>query len=127
MFDLSKAPTPPRAKKVPSSESHHGYTRHDDYGWLRVDNWMEVMADPSKLDAEVKAYLDAENDFTQAVLAPTVDLQETLFNEIKGRIKGRAKSWAKRSGGSRIVRLNAIDRVSLLAFTDVSWKAECLL
>ena len=62
MFDLSKVPTPPRAKKVPSSESHHGHTRHDDYDWLRVDNWMDVMADPSVLDPEVKAYLDAEND-----------------------------------------------------------------
>ena len=85
MFDLSKVPTPPPAKKVPSSESHHGHTRHDDYGWLRVDNWMDVMADPSVLDPEVKAYLDAENDYTKAVLAPTADLQEALFSEI---IKG---------------------------------------
>lgn len=98
MFDLSKVPTPPRAKKVPSSESHHGHTRHDDYGWLRVDNWMDVMADPSVLDPEVKAYLDAENDYTKAVLAPTADLQEALFSEIKGRIKEDDQSPPTKDG-----------------------------
>ncbi|MGB1157095.1 MAG: S9 family peptidase, partial [Alphaproteobacteria bacterium] len=98
MFDLSQAPTPPKAKKVPSSESHHGFTRNDDYGWLRVDNWMEVMANPAALDPEVRAYLEAENDYSKAVLAPTQALQERLFNEIKGRIKEDDQSPPTKDG-----------------------------
>ena len=98
MFDLSNAPTPPLARKSTSRESHHGYTRTDEYGWMRVDNWMEVMADPSLLDPSVKAHLDAENDYTKAVLSPTADLQERLFAEIKGRIKEDDASTPSKDG-----------------------------
>ena len=87
MFDLSQAPTPPRAERRPSTDSHHGITRSDDFAWLRVDNWAEVMADPSVLADDVRGYLEAENAYTAAVMAPTEALQEALFSEFRGRIK----------------------------------------
>lgn len=87
MFDLSQTPPPPQADKKPHAETHHGISRTDDYAWMRVDNWMEVMADPSVLESGVRTHLEAENDYTEAVMKPTLDLQNTLFTEFKGRIK----------------------------------------
>jgi oligopeptidase B len=78
---------PPRAEKRPTSETHHGITRSDDYAWLRADNWQEVMHDPSVLAADIRAHLEAENAWTEAQLGDTKALQETLFAEMKGRIK----------------------------------------
>jgi oligopeptidase B len=79
--------TPPLAKRVPVTAVHHGVTIHDDYAWLRADNWQEVMRQPDLLDAGIRAYLEAENAHTAAVLAPTEALQETLFQEMKARLK----------------------------------------
>ncbi len=79
--------TPPRAPKKPVSVTHHGITVTDDYGWLRAPNWQEVMRDPTVLDADIRAHLEAENAFTDAALADTKDLQARLFSEMKGRIK----------------------------------------
>jgi oligopeptidase B len=45
------------------------------------------MRDPGVLDAEIRAYLDAENAFTTHSLSDTTALQERLFAEMKGRIK----------------------------------------
>ena len=77
----------PRAEKRPQSDTHHGITRIDDYAWLRDANWREVMRDPDALDTDIRAYLEAENAFTDAALAPLAELRETLFVEMKGRIK----------------------------------------
>jgi len=80
-------PRPPAAARKPRSDTHHGRTRADAYAWLRADNWQQVMREPATLDPEIRAYLEAENAYTQAQLAPTKALQEALFAEIKGRIK----------------------------------------
>jgi oligopeptidase B len=45
------------------------------------------MRNPSALDAEIRAYLEAENAFADAALADTVDLQKVLFEEMKARLK----------------------------------------
>ncbi len=81
------APTAPIAEKRPVTDVRHGITRTDDYAWLRAANWQEVMHDPSVLAADIRAHLEAENAFSKAVLADTEALQETLFQEMKGRIK----------------------------------------
>ena len=79
--------SPPAAARRPHHTVQHGVDLVDDYAWLRADNWQEVMRDPSVLDPEIRSYLEAENAYTQATLAHTQALQETLFTEIKGRIK----------------------------------------
>lgn len=84
MRNILKAP---RAKKIPSNETHHGITKHDDYKWLKADNWQEVMQEPSLLPQDIRDYLEAENAFTKTQMADTEALQEKLFAEIKGRIK----------------------------------------
>jgi oligopeptidase B len=81
------APAPPRAPRRPVTAIHHGVEIVDDYAWLRAPNWQEVMRDPSVLDVDIRAYLEAENAYTAHMLADTKVLQEKLFAEMKGRIK----------------------------------------
>ncbi|MGE0641663.1 MAG: S9 family peptidase [Thermoanaerobaculia bacterium] len=71
-------PTPPRAAVRPHVFHEHGNERVDEYYWLRDD---------SRKNPEVLAYLEAENAYTDAVLAPTRDLRRKLFEEMAGRVR----------------------------------------
>lgn len=77
----------PAAEKRPHRSIRHGIERTDDYAWLRDENWQDVMRDPSKLDPDVRRYLEAENAYTARVMVDTEELQQALFAEMKGRIK----------------------------------------
>ena len=79
--------TPPIAKTVEHSFEHAGQTYRDDYTWLQDKN-----------DPDVIAYLDAENAYTDAQLAPTKDLQEQLFNELRGRIAEDDSTYPEQYG-----------------------------
>ena len=81
------SPIAPRAEARPSTSTWHGITLVDEFAWLRAANWQEVMRDPSMLDPAIRAYLDAENAYADAMLADTTDLQAALFAEMKGRIE----------------------------------------
>lgn len=78
---------PPVAPKRPVEDTRHGITRTDEYAWLRADNWQEMFKDPSLLDAGIRAHLEAENAYQEAMLADLEALRKTLFSEMKGRIK----------------------------------------
>ncbi len=78
---------PPRAEKRAHSSTVHGFTRVDDYHWLKAENWQEVMQEPSLLRKDIRDYLEAENEYHEVQMADTVGLQEKLFAELKGRIK----------------------------------------
>jgi len=77
----------PAARRIPSTDTHHGITRQDDYAWLRAQNWREVMRDPALLAPEIRAHLEAENAYTAEVLAGTQALRRKLYEEMRGRIK----------------------------------------
>ena len=73
-----REPVPPVAAQRPHDVvSAHG-TRSDPYYWLRDD---------TRKDPDVLAYLGAENAYTAAVLAPVKGLEDTLFAEMRARIK----------------------------------------
>ncbi len=78
---------PPVAPLRPETLTRHGDVRKDPYGWLRDDNWQEVMRDPTVLAPDIRAYLEAENSYLADLLGPTDSLQAKLFEEMKGRIK----------------------------------------
>jgi len=78
---------PPIAEKRPAISTHHGIERDDPYSWLRADNWQEVMRQPDKLPQDIQSFLEAENAYTDDVMADSKDLQDKLFEEMKGRIK----------------------------------------
>jgi oligopeptidase B len=77
----------PRAVRRPHVHLAHGDERVDDWYWLR-----------DRDDPEVVAYLDAENAYTDAVMAPVAALQDALFAEIKGRIQETDTSAPVRRG-----------------------------
>ena len=68
-------PTPPHAPRRPHVLSIHGDERVDDWYWLRERD-----------DPDVIAYLEAENAYADAMLAPLVPLRERIFDEIKTRV-----------------------------------------
>ncbi len=80
-------PQPPVAKKIPVVIEQLGRTRTDDYQWMKDDNWQAVLRDPTLIKAEVKEHLTAENAYREAMMASTVPVQETMFAEMRGRIK----------------------------------------
>ncbi len=67
---------PPVAKKVSKTTEINGHTLVDNYYWMR-----------DKQNPEVKAYLDAENRYTDSVMKPTEGLQKKLYSELLSRIK----------------------------------------
>jgi oligopeptidase B len=72
----AETPRPPVAKKVPKTNVVHDVDISDSYFWLR-----------DKLNPEVKAYLDAENTYTEAMMKHTVALQGQLYDEMLSHIK----------------------------------------
>ena len=71
---------PPIAERRPHTATWHGETLDDPYSWLR-DPGYPVVADP-----DVLAYVGAENDWFDHVMAPHAALVDTLFEELKGRV-----------------------------------------
>ena len=72
-------PTAPVAEQRPHSFTHHGVTIEDPWHWLRDASY------PTVNDANVLAYLNAENEYFEATMSPHRDLIETIFEEIKAR------------------------------------------
>jgi oligopeptidase B len=81
------AAAPPVAARRPIARVLHGEPLTDEYAWLRDPNWREVMRDPGKLDPDIREYLEAENAYADAGLAPLDKLKRTLVAEMRGRIK----------------------------------------
>ncbi|NKJ43287.1 S9 family peptidase [Novosphingobium sp. SG720] len=89
---MNTAAKPPVAAKKPQSFTHHGVTVTDDYAWLRDPGYPEVK------DPEILAHLEAENAWFQAHMAPRQPLIDTLFAEMRGRIKEADKSVPQKDG-----------------------------
>ena len=68
--------TEPIAEKKPHQLVKHGDIRTDDYYWMN-----------ERENPDVVAYLNAENEYYQKSTAHTKAFQESLFEEMKARIK----------------------------------------
>ena len=77
----------PKLKKIKETKECHGKKWVDNYSWIHQKNILDVLKDSTKLDKNVRSYLEAENKYTDYHLKKTKKLQKTLFREIKGRIK----------------------------------------
>lgn len=71
----SVPPVPPVADRRPVTTEHHGHRRTDEYDWLR-----------DKEAPEVRALLDAENEYAAARTAHLDDLRTRLFEEVRSRV-----------------------------------------
>jgi oligopeptidase B len=79
---------PPIARKDHKETSLHGAVLIDDYAWLR-----------DKESPEVTAYLEAENAYAEAVMAPLDGLREELYREMLSHMKQTDVSVPFRDGG----------------------------
>lgn len=77
----------PIAAQRPLTRTHHGREFVDNYEWLR-----------DKDNPEVRAYLEAENEYTKAHTADLTDLTDTVYGEIKSRVKETDMSVPVRNG-----------------------------
>ena len=78
----------PVAARKPVTATLHGIARTDDYAWLKDADWQRVMREPDALDPDIRAYLEAENTYTDAFLAPHTALRETLVRRDAGAYEG---------------------------------------
>ncbi|HWZ92839.1 MAG TPA: S9 family peptidase [Polyangiaceae bacterium] len=85
-------PAPPRAAQKPARSEHHGVVLEDPWAWLKDPNYPKVE------DAEVLAYLKAENAYFEAVMAPERPLIEAVYQELRGRIKEDDESVPSKDG-----------------------------
>ena len=67
---------PPSAKKIPKELKKFDSKRVDNYFWLK-----------NRDDPKVIEYLEKENDYFKKMTSDTEDFQETIYNEIKKKIK----------------------------------------
>ncbi|MDY0959473.1 S9 family peptidase [Sphingomonas sp. CFBP8993] len=88
----SPALTPPVAETRPHSFTAHGITIEDPYAWLKDPAYPEVE------DKDVLAYLEAENGYFEAAMAPRQPLVDRLYEEMKGRIKEDESSVPQKDG-----------------------------
>lgn len=72
----NKTPEPPVAERIEKQMILHGDTRLDFY------YWMNDRENPAVID-----YLNAENEYLEKSLSHTEALQDSLFNEMRSRIK----------------------------------------
>jgi oligopeptidase B len=82
----------PVAARKPHTFSHHGITVSDDYAWLRDPGYPEVT------DKAVLAHLEAENAWFEARMKPHQPLIDSLFKEMRARIKEADKSVPQKDG-----------------------------
>ena len=78
---------PPKLKQKLEVKRYHGIEIKDEYSWIHQKNILEVLKDSSKLNSEVRKYLEEENSYTKFKMKDTEQFQKKLFKEIKGRIK----------------------------------------
>ncbi len=78
----SDFPTPPVAEVKPDTFAEFSQQRIDNYYWMK-----------DKTDPKVIDYLNAENAYTETVMASTKDLQQTIYDEILGRMKEDDESY----------------------------------
>lgn len=78
----------PFAHQIPHEHSLHGDIRQDPYSWLN-----------QRALPEVRAYLEAENEYLEEQLASVKPLREQLYEEMLSRIKQDDSTVPYRMGG----------------------------
>jgi oligopeptidase B len=95
---MAEKANPPIAPKKKIEITQHGYSRTDDYAWLKDENWQQVIQTPEVLSKEIRDYLDAENAYLEECMSDTQALQEELFKELRARIKENDSSVPEKDG-----------------------------
>jgi len=81
------AAQPPVARRIPTPTTLHGVMLQDDFRWMR-----------DKSSPELLSYLESENAYTAAAMAPTAGLQKQLYAEMLSHIQETDESVPYRLG-----------------------------
>jgi len=84
--------TAPVADRRPHSFTHHGITVQDPYHWIKDQSY------PTIDDEDVLSYLREENAYFEANMAAQKPQVDSLFAELKGRIKENDASVPQKDG-----------------------------
>ncbi len=88
----TKLTAPPVAEKREHSYTHHGITISDPYHWLKDQSYPKID------DEDVLDYVKAENAWFEQEMADRKPLVDTLFEELKGRVKEDDSSVPQKDG-----------------------------
>jgi oligopeptidase B len=89
---MTVLPPPPVAATRPHSFARHGVTIDDPWAWLKDPAYPEVT------DPAILSYLEQENAYFEAAMAPHRPLVDTLFEEMKARVKQDDASVPQKDG-----------------------------
>ncbi|MEJ7926016.1 S9 family peptidase [Sphingobium sp. AN641] len=89
---MTKTISEPAAPQRPYSFERHGIRVEDPWAWLRDPAYPKVG------DRDILDYLEAENAWFDSAMAPHKPLIDTLFAEMKGRIKEDDSSVPQKDG-----------------------------
>ena len=78
---------PPDIKKIPYEMESHGHKRIDDYYWMRLTDEQKSAEKYDDQTQDVVNYISKETDYLNNSLKHTKKLQNTLYDEMVGRIK----------------------------------------
>lgn len=95
----SKDIKPPIADKIPTELESHGDIRIDNYFWMRLSDAQKNAKKKDKQTERVLEYLNAENDYYNQITEHTKDFKNTLFEEMKSRIKEDDESVPYKKNG----------------------------
>ncbi len=96
---MEKNTPPPLADKQPYKLEKHGDVRIDDYFWMRLTDEQKNAEKKDEQTQKVYDYLNAENAYFEDKMGYTNDFQESLFEEMKGRIKEDDESVPYKQNG----------------------------
>ena len=77
----------PIAKKIPKKRIVHNDLFIDDYDWIK-----------DRSNPDVITYIQAENAYTQALMEKSLDLQDEIYQEMRGHIQEADQSKAQKVG-----------------------------
>jgi len=89
---MNELPPPPVAATRPHAFEHHGIRIEDPWAWLKDPSYPEVK------DEEILSHLRQENAYFEAAMAPHRPLIDTIYAEMKARVKEDDKSVPQKDG-----------------------------
>ena len=73
----------PQLKRKLEVKKYHSFELKDEFSWVHQKDILSVLKDSSKLNPQVRKYLEDENAYTKLQMQNTEKFQKKLFQEIK--------------------------------------------
>lgn len=99
IVSCSSQPTPPVAKKIAKETNICGKQLLDNYYWMRLTDEQKEAKSPDAQTTDVLNYLNQENEYADRIMNQHKDLLQTLYDEMKGRIKENDSSLPYKTNG----------------------------